>query len=269
MLADGRGAGARGAASTNSGLRDGGAASTNSGLRARQEEVADRLDMLRRHVGGGWWMRGMRLRDTAGTAMSTDDADTGIDGDGPSGLDLPLAPGEGRASSNAVESTALPQQNIQPWENPAAQPAEAVAESGVQRTGAAAASQGRHRIPAITAGNELERDQDRNTVSSPTSPSSVPQERDRDGVQTPQTPARREGGGRRERGAAWLRYKWFLQTAVELMCLSSTIGLLLLLVALHTHTVNHSSCIPAQQFRNASPAPEVNFAQVFYTVTFT
>ena len=51
------------------------------------------------------------------------------------------------------------------------------------------------------------------------------------------------------------------------MCLSSTIGLLLLLVALHTHTINHSSCIPAQQIRNSSPAPEVNFARVFYIVT--
>ena len=218
-----------------------------------QEQVAERLDVLRRHVGGGWWMRGMRLGDTAGTPVSTAAADTGFDG----------RPGEERASSDAVESMALPQQNIQPRGNAAAQPAEAVAERGVSRTGAAAGSQGRHRTPAIPAGNELERDQDRNTGSSPSSPPSVPQERELDGVQTLPTPARREGGGRRDRGAAWLRYKWFLQTAVELMCLSSTIGLLLLLVALHTHTINHSSCIPAQQIRNASPAPEVNFAQVF------
>jgi len=58
------------------------------------------------------------------------------------------------------------------------------------------------------------------------------------------------------RGAAWLRYKRVLQTTVELLCLSSTIGLLLLLVALHTHTISHSSCIP-QQSRSASPASEV------------
>ena len=69
-----------------------------------QEEVAERLDVLRRHVGGGWWMRGMRLGDTAGTPVSTAAADTGFDG----------RPGEERASSDAVESMALPQQNLQP-----------------------------------------------------------------------------------------------------------------------------------------------------------
>jgi len=36
------------------------------------------------------------------------------------------------------------------------------------------------------------------------------------------------------RGAAWMRYKKLLRTAAECLCLSSTIGLVLLLVALHT-----------------------------------
>ena len=205
----------------------------------RHEELShERLDVLRRHVGGGWWMRGMRLERTAGMRAEGGGETEGNRGGGGGGQPILRA--------------------------------EAVA-GGVHQTGAAAASQGRHRIPAILAGNGVASsfsadaaDQDRHTGSSPLFPPSAPPSGSQeDGVHTLPTPTR-GGGGRRERGAAWLRYKWFLQTAVELTCLSSTIGLLLLLVALHTHTINHSSCIPAQQIRNASPAPEVNFAQVFY-----
>jgi len=39
------------------------------------------------------------------------------------------------------------------------------------------------------------------------------------------------------RGAAWMRYKQLLRTAAECLCLSSTIGLVLLLVALHAQGI--------------------------------
>ena len=55
------------------------------------------------------------------------------------------------------------------------------------------------------------------------------------------------------RGSAWARYKRTVCRMLEMLCLTSAVLLLGLLIALHVHTLNHSACIPTRDLRTASP----------------